>query len=253
MVCSAIIATRARKGQMCGRRCTGERCGMHSGGVGRIPVVKTIGKATKPKRKPKPKTTFKQSPVGDEINRITTKELQMYIKLNINIQKTSKKKHVQGMTRVHKELATHIYSFRSYIAQITHSFKTEMSDYTIRCADIAHNFDSYTVKYHALREVHQKQILNCNLVKNLKNKCRVNKSQSDTRYRCHQCGHIVKQLHAAHVGITASEIIKDVLTRHPRGDIPVLLQMVVDKHKPYELTVCCPKCNKMFEYIDCGT
>tara|TARA_B100001287_G_C22619566_1_gene499320 strand:+ start:71 stop:751 length:681 start_codon:yes stop_codon:yes gene_type:complete len=216
LVCESIIQSRGRKGNKCGRKCLKGMnvCGYHCKKDGLLPTEKRH-------------VSLPQKKIGK--SHLGTTEVMADLEKRANLIFENAKKQ----------------------------------NNTLCCADLDLDVsDSYKNLYHALREVHQKQLMNNKKVKELKKKHRYtvpsseasgSLCQKETLFKCPVigCENIVKQLHTAHVGITACDIIKRAIgdTMDPETSFQDLLNKVINDHKPYYVTVCCPKCNKLFEYV----
>ena len=120
------------------------------------------------------------------------------------------------------------------------------SEFSLKGCDIHRTFNksSKWVRKNALRELHQKLVKGNKLIKDLKDRCRL----ENKRWECPHCKKDVNRLTAAHVGKRLSKILDDILDTYPdETDIYKLFNILVREHDNTYIVVCCDPCNKMLE------
>tara|TARA_B100000475_G_C15021631_1_gene324498 strand:- start:2011 stop:2445 length:435 start_codon:yes stop_codon:yes gene_type:complete len=100
----------------------------------------------------------------------------------------------------------------------------------------------------ALREVNQKRIKDYNPIKKFKKSCKIENGNSI----CPVCGTECKQLTCAHIGVTQSDIIDEILVQNldDTKNLVLLDRIDREKHNDVKIAVCCSKCNKEMETFD---
>jgi len=100
----------------------------------------------------------------------------------------------------------------------------------------------------ALRELNQKRIKNYNPIKKFKKSCKIENGNSI----CPVCATECKQLTCAHIGVTQSDIIDEVLVQNldDTKNLVLLDRIDREKHNDVKIAVCCSKCNKEMETFD---
>jgi len=114
--------------------------------------------------------------------------------------------------------------------------------------------DERETMYTALRELQQKRVMNDTGIKETKKKCIVYEN-GEKMYLCKNCDNTFKTpacLHAAHIGITMSKKINEILDLHAKTQ-PTNLNLfeldkaVIEIEKESNIVIVCRKCNKLFE------
>lgn len=120
------------------------------------------------------------------------------------------------------------------------------SEFCINCRDLNKSYNKCALweKKNAVREIIQKFYCRSPLVKKIKNKCRVKKTN---QWICPCCHKTVRRLTCAHVGERACDILDNILKEHPEKNIHDLINIYRTRHENKQLVICCDTCNKGFE------
>jgi len=122
-------------------------------------------------------------------------------------------------------------------------------EYVFSCKEINDSFnkDAKWILKNALRELNQKRIKNFQPIQKFKKRFR----KENGNYDCPRCQTECLNLTCAHIGVTQSDIIDEVLQDSPeeRNNLVKLYDIVIEKHNDVYIAVCCKTCNKTMENI----
>ena len=108
------------------------------------------------------------------------------------------------------------------------------------------NKDAKWILKNALRELNQKRILRFPPIQKFKKRFR----KENKEYNCPVCERECPNLTCAHIGVTQSDIIDEVLQHYlETGSLVNLYDIVREKHNDVYIAVCCKTCNKTMENI----
>ena len=110
------------------------------------------------------------------------------------------------------------------------------------------------IYFKVLREAQQKRLMESNIIKSTKKKCKIGNKMGDKNYRCPCCKNIFQYLHTAHIGKPIAKVISNILDKYEdvlsKKTIEELLNEVIEEEKKYLLIIVCQNCNKKFETND---
>lgn len=121
-------------------------------------------------------------------------------------------------------------------------------EYVFSCKEINDSFnkDAKWILKNALRELNQKRIKNFQPIQKFKKRFR----KENGNYDCPRCQTECLNLTCAHIGVTQSDIIDEVLQHYlETGSLVKLYDIVREKHNDVYIAVCCRTCNKTMENI----
>ena len=108
--------------------------------------------------------------------------------------------------------------------------------------------DNKSVMLRALRESNQKRIMKHTRVVSLKTECVVMR-KGIKFWKCpnKSCQKVVRRLTAAHVGASATEMIKKTMQQNPNSTFLSLDKKIMKLHETTPFAICCDDCNSDVE------